>query len=146
MDRFDGAPRSGAASRKPVRGNEPPDRECGSFPRTDLRQPGGLLRRPTPSNRRPQLGVSVPLCLCGQRPCAVGHPRHRPAVSRGKANSRKHDGGDYTPRVTLPAGRLSAHVNGLEAGVAPVHHENAEALLHAHLDVVGVRRDSRTAR
>src|SRR6266536_1260812 len=39
----------------------------------------------------------------------------------------------------LAASGLASKVDGLETSVAPVHDEDAEALLHAHLDVVGVR-------
>src|SRR5207247_794439 len=42
-------------------------------------------------------------------------------------------------RLSAP-GRLAADVDGFESRVAPVHDEDAEALLHPRLDVAGVRR------
>src|SRR4051812_32658783 len=50
-----------------------------------------------------------------------------------------------TPARSRMSGRLAAsglpsEIDRLEAGVAPIHHEDAEALLHPRLDVVRVRR------
>src|SRR5207249_6795757 len=57
-----------------------------------------------------------------------------PSCSSPAATSRRRLLGRWTPCGGAP------EFHRLEAWIAPIHHEDAEALLHAHLDVGGCRR------
>src|SRR5690349_6118703 len=82
----------------------------------------------------PRLGIAA-----GAFPLAAGpHPRRDLSLIPRLGFTVLGSG---WPRALPSApGCLATDVDGLEPGIAPLHDEDAEALLHARLDVVRVRR------